>query len=741
MIKKTIFLCLALGVSLGAFAAEASLPSVPAHRPRVFLRPDEVPGLAARFQHPALKTVVERMQRAFKRHGFHRIEWEVLNYMVTPDAVQGRKIIADTIEMMKKSELSGRQDATRFTGRIMVTGAIVYDWLYPLLTPGDKKVFIAELVRLAKTQECGYPPKPGSVITGHGSEAMIIRDMLAAGIAIYDEYPEMYELAAQQVINRIVPARNWFYPAHTHHQGDSYAQYRFQWEMFATYIFNRIGAKNLFIRDQAQVPYQWLYTTRPDGQRLRSGDTFRDSTAPGRPWGEYAGGMLAASYYQDPILMGQFLQQGGTYDDELFFDFIWRDLDLKPAGVAELPQSRYFGSPFGWMVARTGWDENAVVAEMKVNEYNFVNHQHLDAGAFQIYYRGALAIDSGLYQRTPEGTYGRTHTRNYSWRTIAHNTLLVYDPKENFGREGWVNDGGQRLPNLRAEPRDLEALLDPANGYRTGKVLAQGFGPDPQRPAYTLLQGDITAAYGPKVQQAIRSTVFLRMNDAQAPAAMLVYDRVTSADPAFKKIWLLHSEGEIALSGNQAARVHAAGDATGELDMTVLAPSADNAELTKVGGPGKEFWVFGQNYPNNPAEDVLAKSTIESGKWRLELSPKTPSARDVFLVALQTKKKGATPTAVQSIATADRVGALLQRTGESWLVLLRRTTERSAETVAVNVPENPGQTRVLLTDLSAGVWRATPVRGGGAIEFTVTKDAAAGYFIAAPGEWRIELTP
>jgi hypothetical protein len=33
------------------------------------------------------------------------------------------------------------------------------------------------------------------------------------------------------------------------------------------------------------------------------------------------------------------------------------------------------------MVARTGWDESAVIAEMKVNEYNFVNRQHLDAVA------------------------------------------------------------------------------------------------------------------------------------------------------------------------------------------------------------------------------------------------------------------------------------------------------------------------------------------------------------------------
>ena len=42
------------------------------------------------------------------------------------------------------------------------------------------------------------------------------------------------------------------------------------------------------------------------------------------------------------------------------------------------------------MVARTGWGPDAVIAEMKTNVYNFTNHQHLDAGAFQIYHKGAL---------------------------------------------------------------------------------------------------------------------------------------------------------------------------------------------------------------------------------------------------------------------------------------------------------------------------------------------------------------
>ena len=61
-------------------------------------------------------------------------------------------------------------------------------------------------------------------------------------------------------------------------------------------------------------------------------------------------------------------------------------------------------------------------------------------------------------------------------------------------------------------------------------------------------------------------------------------------------------------------------------NIVTLLPEADNARIAKVGGPGKEFWVFGKNYPNemNPPDP-------EKGGWRIEVSPVRPSASDRFL--------------------------------------------------------------------------------------------------------------
>ena len=62
--------------------------------------------------------------------------------------------------------------------------------------------------------------------------------------------------------------------------------------------------------------------------------------------------MLVASYYGDETLLSQFLRHGGGGEGETIFEFLWRDTKLQAKPIESLPLSRYFGSPFGWMVAR-----------------------------------------------------------------------------------------------------------------------------------------------------------------------------------------------------------------------------------------------------------------------------------------------------------------------------------------------------------------------------------------------------
>jgi hypothetical protein len=712
------------------------IPLPPPEHPRLYLRARQAAGLGARLTHPALAPVVKRIEAMAAKSEQHRIEWGAVHYLASPDPAQGRRLVEDGLRLLRASELPKTGgDPYRATGRMMVTGAMVYDWLYPLLTAGEKQGYIAELMRLAKTQECGYPPVGQGAITSHTSEHMLMRDLMSAGIAVYDEFPELYELSAARFFREHLAARNWFYPGHAYHQGDSYGPYRYTCDVFPLFLFDRMGAGNVYTPEQRWVPYHFLYSTRPDGQRLRAGDTFYGDSVPrGQPWPEGLGTMLTASYYGDGVLLGHALRHGGNAGENSIFEFLWRDPALKAQPVEKLPLSRYFGAPFGWTIARTGWGEDAVVAEMKVNEYNFVNHQHLDAGAFQIYYKGSLAVDSGLYQGV-DGSYGSPHSKNYYWRTIAHNSLLVHDPHEDFGAaNGFGNDGGQRIPNRRYEARTLEMLRAEENGYRTGEVLAHGFGPHAQSPDYTLLEGDITRAYSRKVKQVRRSQVFLNLRNGTVPAALVVFDRVVGADASFKKFWLLHclEEPRIEESG---AIVDATGHgARGRLILDVLLPPG--AGIAKAGGPGDPFPVFGKSFPNSPRGDRLQRGSIEMGGWRVEVCPRQAAAEDLFLTVMQvTDRETGGRWPVKPLDADGRTGCIIDGPSVSWVVLLRKESDRSAEPVRFSVPEGRAY-RFLVADLAPGAWRARR-DDGGSRNVRVAADSGAAWFEGPGGAWTL----
>jgi heparin/heparan-sulfate lyase len=694
----------------------------PPEHPRLFLRKQHLPELRDKMTRPELKQAWERLMKyssysleeANAEHcpgDVYVIEANALLYIIKEDREAGLKAKALALSSITKSFNPAFQDISREIGRLMLAGAIVYDWCFDLVTDEERAFYIRHFKRLAGMLECGYPPVKEGAFVGHSCEWMIQRDMLGTGIAIYDEDPEMYDLAAGRFFDQMVPARNFFYPSGWHHQGDGYGGVRFQGEMFPTWMFDRMGFGNVYDSSQKEVGYQWIYTRRPDGKLLRDGDStpvMPNHTKYTRLHYIY---LMAGGYYKDPYFIYQQQKDEGRFQDkDVLFAFLFADPDVQAKPLDELPLTRYFGAPTGVMVARTGWEDgigsNTVVAEMKVGMYQYNNHQHLDAGAFQLYYKGNLAIDSGSYKGS-SGKYHSPHNKYYFKRTIAHNTMLVYDPDElkqyPYVKDGglvWpnVNDGGQRWPNEGRPPLTLDDLL--TKDFKRADVLTHTVGPDLAKPDYSYLKGDITAAYSNKMKQFQRSFLFLNFKQTEHPAALIVFDRVVSANPEFKKYWLLHTIEEPNIEGSRTVVSRSEDGYNGQLINDTLLPERSNQEIVKVGGPGKEYWVFGTNFVND------FPGTKEQGEWRIEVSPRTASELDYFLNVMQVKDiDGPAALATEKVEDETVVGAIIN----DWIVLFGKSGERLDQDIvlpSVSAESFPvgSELNYIVTDLAAGIW-------------------------------------
>ena len=737
-----------------------TLPIPPDEHPRLFFRKSDIPEINLKANHPLLDKCWNTINQnaRFPTNGKLRqgvvdnfdmqvidaIEARAFLYALNGDKNTGNEAL-DLIFNMHNTLIIDHQysSAYRVIGRIILATAVVYDWCYDLISPEEKQSLIAIMENLATGMEIEWPELVQSSVTDHGTEAQLYRDILSFGVAVYDENPDIYRRAAGRIFAELIPVQNYRYQSGHHDQGSIYGPYRFQWEMYTTLIFDRMGYSDLKRELQGKMPYYWIYSRRPDGPLLYDGDTSDYTFLFGTYWTFPPDFAYTASYYQDPLLMGEALRQKAIgkfpqYDkadgQRSLYDLLLTDPNVQADNhLEELPLTRYFPSPFGGMIARTGWDTDVsltsgtVVAEMKIGERFFGSHQQLDAGNFQIYYKGPLAVNSGIYQGT-EGGFGSSHFRNYYMRTISHNCMSVYDSGEKFTFQGSSvsNDGGQRL--YATGTRNLASLM--TTPFKYGDVLAHDFGPNALTPEYSYLKGDITTAYTSKVSTHKRAFVFLNLEGERAgslvPAALIVHDYVVSSNAGFKKTWLLHCVQEPVFNGNVTTIVRNEKGYNGKLVNTTLLPLSGNTNLVKVGGAGHEFEVHGVNYPQTPRN---SNGSWDGAIWRVELSPKTASQTDVFLNVMQvTDADNHTLLPVEAVETDQMTGAKI---GDR-IVLFSKNGALVNSPVNLTI-EGSGTFKVLITDLEKGNWEITGPSSSG----IVNNDKNLVYFQATAGNYVI----
>ncbi len=448
----------------------------------------------------------------------------------------------------------------------------------------------------------------------------------------------------------------------------------------------------------------------------------------------------------------------------------WSEYAEAPPG--DLPKAWIFEG-IGEVVMRSGWTEDDTVLEFKAGP-SFWSHSDLDNGAFTIYRRGALAINSGAY-----AYYGDEHHLNYKRQTISKNSMTVYDPADTFTtvvERPLANDGGQRridgyfgvgAPSIYDErlalayeewslgggagrlpspssASSLQLWKNQGDTFLMGRITAFDTNKE-----YGFVSADLTRAYtneqsgsNPihrtrRVRQWNRSLLFAGYK------YVVLFDQVSSYNADFKKRWLLHTINEPAVNGKDVSALRddlvtssftfARGlqyaspnfkqyQYNGKLQMRSLLPA--EAQIAKVGGPGREFEVDGQNYGITLAVDpwrspagVIStdpkKGPGEPGAWRLEISPPAPAEDDVFLNVLYPSETNGPPMPPTLALTGEGYrGLVLEDAEQPWVILFLNSgasagpvsytagLDREARHWLGNL--TPGQYRLLCNDQVVG---------------------------------------
>ncbi|MDD4870981.1 MAG: hypothetical protein PHR77_10510 [Kiritimatiellae bacterium] len=636
--------------------------------------------------------------------------------LMTGDKKRGGEAVGLVRDYLSAVEFDNLLDITREIGRAIYSGALVYDWCYDIMTPEDRESIRKSLMRLADDMEMGWPPFLQMIINGHGNEAQINRDLLCMAIAIYDEDPEPYRYCSYRILEELVQMRKFEYQSPRHNQGVSYGPYRFSWDMHSAWLFYRMIGKKVFDDNIADVYKFWLYMRLPNGHMLRDGDGFSD--------GRYANlgvvPLLCYAYNNDTVIKGDFERQGGLSADPML-GLLLNDPDLRAEkSFYSLPLTIDFGPILGSMIARTGWNLGTniadVVIEMKGGGYHFGNHQHSDAGSFQIYYRGLQAVDLGQYH-----FYGTPYDSNFNKRSIAHSMMLAVDPEEKFNIPS--NDGGTRY--VRSCPLTPElAVKNPL--FANGKVVSADFGPVKQRPFFSYFSVDLKSAYSNKIQDYLRTFCFVNLDNEQTPAVLIVLDNMTTAKSEFKKYWQVNTLNLPEKIDDGVVLRNSDLGLTGKVSVRMLRPKSDERELQILSGEAA-YSVFGQQFTSPDT------SKPEGKGYRVMFSPRKMQANDIFLTVMPMTDEKVPELPVNLVET----GAIFALTFADRVVVLSKTGKLLEQSFRVNVPADRNY-QLLLTGLIPGAWSVR--NKDGKVQFNTRVEAGrnVAFFVIPGGDYSIQ---
>ncbi len=665
------------------------------------------------------------------RVGFHNVNEEGLAiiearaflYLLTGDEEWGYKAILAMKNFFKTSDIRWiYSDQCREFGRIILCGAEVYDWCYDLLTEDDKNQFIIAITDICSGtaegtsyeglcksgdayMEVGYPPSKQSSVAGHGSEAQILRDYLAVAIAIFDENPSWYEYVGARVYNDYVKTRNYYYQSGTYQQGIYYAAFRHNADLWSAWLLLCATGESPYVEEMKDVVTSFYALEAPDGTFLGTGDGARysvirkdmpkDALLAGALFGntnlrssvlDYwdnfssnVGDTLEISYVNIIYLSSAYYNKTGTTEGT-------------PLHENEAPIT-YNSYPVGQMITRSEWNnENAPMVFMKIGERHTANHEHGDAGSFQIFYKGLYSGESGVYD-----SYASVHWRYYHQATVAHNSLLVFNPDEaEYQLNGSSVEASTNLAKVFytgsqrsiGETASLNSWLY-SSEYDTGKVTGAEYAFKADGSSdYAYLAGDITDAYTQEQASYVGRRMFTLYTDSEDyPMYFIVYDAINAASESFVKKFLLHTSTEPVI--DEENKTVTLTDNDGRL---VLHSLLGGDKFEAVGGEGKNYLINGIQ--------CAVSSTGNDKRWgRVEISNTGSELGEFLSLMYVTDATNDEKLEHTLIDTELLTGVQIN----DQIIVFSKNTEPNADELVFNT-EGIGLNRYFVTGLCPGTW-------------------------------------
>lgn len=501
-------------------------------------------------------------------------------------------------------------------------GGMLLDWCYDSL-PQPMRIHLAQnLYKLYSYFMNTYIlTSYGNVyVTGHNiwniyyanQYALVLDSAEGITAAQQDSITSWYQISYDKAVNEILPVAGYY--------RDDDGGWNWQaaysiWSLVDEFQFfenMRIATgKNFY----SELPWiensinQYWHFIQPDGWTINWGDGFAKRQGDRAIYRH-------AQIYNDPksLWLSQFHSQPNniTWTWPLFQKLLYFDFNATPIVQPDVPHD-WFSDKTGLSVSRTDWSDTATVVWVYNAPTKKAGHEHRDNNSFCIYKNAPQINNSGYYY-----SYGDSHYINYYMRTIAHNSICVFDSTETYSNWNAVvsNDGGQIESQTLY---NFEDVLSPNAQRGSWELWGNG-----TNYCYTI--SDAEQSYDSnKLDQFRRRVLFYKPNQ------VIVLDHlhlVNTATQHREAKFILHFQQKPVLSGNLINTlienhietfngkdiIQANGN--GNVAIRTLLPV--NSKTTRIGGSSYEYYVNGQNYPLSVAPDSIHTT---AGKWRIEVSP------------------------------------------------------------------------------------------------------------------------